>query len=301
MVARLRTAFDVEAEWPKSPAETRAMAAAAAADGVETVVAMGGDGVVHHVAGGVGGTKTALGIVPVGTTNVFGRLIGIPSSPKKATEFICSDVTPRPVPTALLTLDHGDGAVENRLATFSAGVGFDAEVVEVAEQEPYRKYRFGGIHYARTAASVLWKDFANRTPQLEVTSAGRSAMAVAVLVQLHDKYTYFGRVPLTVGPHVPGTATVLVAHSLPRRRITPLLFGTVSGRDLSKIDGIEVWAGVTALEVVIGDADIPAQADGEILGSPRTISMATRPDHLRVLAPHAQLGSPPRRRIRAVC
>lgn len=285
VVARLRRAFDVETTWPNSPAETRSVTAAAAGDGVEVVVAMGGDGVVHHVANGVGGTAAALGIIPAGTTNVFGRLIGIPSNPKKAADFICRDPTARPIPTAMLTLDHGEAGMENRLTTFSTGVGFDADVVQVAEQEPFRKYWFGGVHYARTAASVVWKDYAHRPPLLEVTAGGRSAKAVAVLVQLHQKYTYFGRVALTLGPWSPGTATVLVAHSLARRRVGRILFGAVSGRPLANIEGIEVWEGITSLDVTIGDATIPAQADGELLGSPRRITVETRPDYLRVIAP----------------
>ena len=285
VVARLRDSFDVEAEWPKNPSETRRISTEAAAAGIETVVAMGGDGVVHHVANGLSGSTTALGIIPVGTTNVFGRLIGIPSNPKKAADYLCSDVEPRPVSTAMLSLDHGESGVEKRLATFSAGIGFDAEVVQVAEQEPYRKYRFGSLHYARTTASVVWKRFDAREPALHVTAGERSVDAVAVLVQIHSKYTYFGRLALRLGAYTPDTATVLVARSLPRRKIPSLLLRTASSRDLNAIDGIEVWEGVTSFEVKVESAEIPTQADGEILGHPRAISVEIHPDQLYVLAP----------------
>ena len=38
---------------------------------------MGGDGVAHHVGNALVGTDTALGLIPVGTTNVLARILGI--------------------------------------------------------------------------------------------------------------------------------------------------------------------------------------------------------------------------------
>ena len=284
VLARLRAEFDVESEWPKTPADTRRVSAQAAAEGFDVVVAMGGDGVVHHVVDGLAGSETSLGIVPAGTTNVLARLIGIPNNARRAVDLIAGPTRPRPVPTAALTLASASG-VEHRRATFSTGMGFDAEVVEVAEQEPFRKYRFGGVHYARSAATVVWNNFADREPTVTVTDGTRSATAVAVLVQLHEKYTYFGRVPLGFGAHTPGTATVLVATELPRRRIAPLLIGTATGRDLQKIDGVEVWEQVTSLTMTADAQDVAAQADGELLGMPSSMVIEVDPTALRVIAP----------------
>jgi len=39
---------DVTAAWPRSPSESESIATQAVAEGTEIVVAMGGDGVVHH-------------------------------------------------------------------------------------------------------------------------------------------------------------------------------------------------------------------------------------------------------------
>ena len=289
VLARFRSYFDVESEWPKTPHDTRALSASAARDGVDVVVAMGGDGVVHHVANGIVGRQaesaTALGIVPAGTTNVLARLVGIPSSPRAAAELICGPTQARPIPSARMTVAHADGTVDQRRATFNTGMGFDAEVVEVAEQEPYRKYRFGGLHYARSAASVVWNDFSDRAATLNVATSENTAEAVAVLVQLHSKYTYFGRLPLRFGTHTPGTATVLVARELPRKRIASLLVGTAIRRDLTRLDGIEVWEGVEELTVTSPDARTAAQADGELLGTPTSLTVTIEPEHLRVVAP----------------
>ena len=285
VVSRLRRTFEVEAEWPRNAADTQAVSAAARAEGFELVVAMGGDGMVHHVANGIGGTGTPLGIVPVGTTNVLARLLGIPSRAAKAADLICSRPPPRSVPAAELTMKHESGGVQTRLATFACGAGYDAAVVQRAEQEPYRKYRLAGLHYARSAAALAWNDFARRPADLVVRSGDRSVSAVAVFVRIYDRYTYFGRVPVRFGNRVPDGLGVLVARSMSRRRIPAILGRVVTGRDIGKAGGFEAWNGVSALEVTAPPDGVPVQADGEQLGSGLSLSVSIRPDHLRVLTP----------------
>ena len=46
--------------------------------GFDAVVAVGGDGTVREVAEGVAGSKTALGIIPMGLTNTLARHLGLP-------------------------------------------------------------------------------------------------------------------------------------------------------------------------------------------------------------------------------
>ncbi|MGI9528804.1 MAG: diacylglycerol/lipid kinase family protein, partial [Acidimicrobiia bacterium] len=78
ITATLSRTFDLETEWPISPHETETVARRAANHGVDVVFAMGGDGVAHHVANALVHSDTALGIIPVGTTNVLARILGIP-------------------------------------------------------------------------------------------------------------------------------------------------------------------------------------------------------------------------------
>lgn len=46
--------------------------------GFDAVVAVGGDGTIREVAEGVAGSKSALGIIPMGLTNTLARHLGIP-------------------------------------------------------------------------------------------------------------------------------------------------------------------------------------------------------------------------------
>ena len=58
----------------------RACAFEALDHGADVVVAVGGDGTVRTVASALSGTGHALGIVPIGTGNLFARHKGIPGA-----------------------------------------------------------------------------------------------------------------------------------------------------------------------------------------------------------------------------
>lgn len=63
---------------------------AAEANGVDAVVAGGGDGTVSCAAGALAGTKRPLGILPLGTLNHLARDAGIPGGPEEAVATIAA-------------------------------------------------------------------------------------------------------------------------------------------------------------------------------------------------------------------
>lgn len=69
---------------PRDAADTVRRAHEAAAEGYDVVVAAGGDGTINTVAQGLVGTRTALGILPLGSANDLAREYAIPSDPGAA-------------------------------------------------------------------------------------------------------------------------------------------------------------------------------------------------------------------------
>ena len=110
--------FDFSIMHTRYVAHASELAAQAVAQGVDAVVAVGGDGTVNEVARSLAGHSTALGIIPCGSGNGFARHVGIPIDPKGAIEFINS--------SRAVGVDYGK---INSVPFFcTCGIGFDAFV-----------------------------------------------------------------------------------------------------------------------------------------------------------------------------
>jgi diacylglycerol kinase family enzyme len=281
VMAALSQHHDVEAIWPAGPAETTEAATEAAQSGIDVVVAMGGDGMVHHVGQGLVGSPAVLGIVPAGTTNVIARLFDIPSKPARAAKLVAAN--PEPLSIGLVTLELRRGSVETtHHAFFAAGFGLDAEVVSRADRDPYKKYRFGSIHYARTALGVALGRYASTKPHVDMRLGDGPKRVSAAMVQFREIYTYFGRLPLRLGPEAPAPMTVLTVAGLRRRRVPRVATIALLGRELSNVPGLDLWEEVTGFDFA-ADPPIAVQADGEALGMADGGEVTWAPDALRVL------------------
>jgi diacylglycerol kinase family enzyme len=184
---------------------------------------------------------------------------------------------------AHIATDSGDGA-RSEFAVFAAGIGYDAEMVHIAEQRPRSKNHFGSVHYARSAATALLTRLRDRPANLRVECDGERVDAVAVMCQVHDPFTYFGRMPLRLSPTPGDGLTVLAVEALPVRRVPRVLARAATGRDLSAVNGLTVWR--DPFKVVI-EADPPSrfQADGELLGNADWLEITPVPDALAVMVP----------------
>jgi diacylglycerol kinase family enzyme len=281
--AALGNGFEVTTVWPNGPAESRQAAADAAAEGYSVVAAMGGDGVVHHVANGLAFTTTALGIVPTGTTNVVARLLGIPMKPTAAAERIVTGTR------RLLSLAHiateSPLAARSEYAVFSLGMGLDADVVAVSDLRPAAKYYFSSFNFATIAAKQVLTKYRNRPADMLVECAGRRVHASSVLVQVHDTYTYWGRVPLRLSPDHGDGPTAL---AMERVSITGTLGLAARGILRSKLErqrGAQVFHEFEKL-IIHAEPSAGFQADGEMLGKTDSVEITPAYDALSIVVPH---------------
>lgn len=272
--------FDVEADWPHGPEETRERAARAASDGYAIVAAMGGDGGVHHAANGAAGTNAALAIIPVGTTNVAARIFGLPRKPARAAAAIARLPS---VPTRLARIQSRSGdTTAAQFAVFAVGAGFDADVVERAERRPHSKVQFGGVHYAESAISALIRDWRGRPANLRVDIDGSRFDGVAALTQVHHPYTYFGRVPLHITRDPVDGLAAVVAEDLEVHRAVGIFAKAVLRRPLGERLGANVYGGFNRMTIEAEPAT-PFQADGEHLGVASFIEITPASDALLVV------------------
>lgn len=94
------------------------IAAQAAGEGVDIVVAIGGDGTINEIARSLVHTNTALGIIPCGSGNGLARHLHIPMEPKKAIDILNEGITDK--------IDYGK--INGTSFFCTCGLGFDAFV-----------------------------------------------------------------------------------------------------------------------------------------------------------------------------
>ncbi len=117
------------ADWTGTAYPTHAteLAARAAEEGYEQVVAMGGDGTMHEVLNGLMQVpverRPKLGIVPIGSGNDFAYACGISSQPEEA---LTQALTGTPTPVDIGHLIDNQG--HNEYWANAIGIGFDTIV-----------------------------------------------------------------------------------------------------------------------------------------------------------------------------
>src|ERR671910_1703816 len=176
VVYALQGRYDVEAIDTQRKGHATELCREAAVEGYDVVAAFGGDGTVNEVANGLVGSRTALVPLPGGATNVYCRMLGIPTDVVDATEHLLrlADAwAPRPVDL---------GRVNDRWFTFSAGAGLDATVVERVDRHPGLKARFGPWYYAQAAVTTFVKSYVVNPPRVVATAGGRETSGVSLFV-----------------------------------------------------------------------------------------------------------------------
>lgn len=168
------------------------------------------------------------------------------------------------------------------------GIGYDADVVQLAERRPHSKIRLGGAHYASSALSRLLGDWRTRPANLSVECEGERVDGVAALIQVHHPYTYFGPVPLHITRDPEPGMAAFVTDDLEVHRASEIFARAVLRRPIPERLGTHLWQNVRDLVV---EAEPPTlyQADGELLGTANRIAVTPVRDALRVLRDPAEL------------
>ena len=123
--------------------------------GTEIVIAMGGDGTINEIANGLAGSSVKLGVLPLGTTNVFSLETKIPLDTVLAMNVILKG-SPTPINLGHIRLREvsGEGEV-SKYFLLMAGVGFDGGVLYELKRSKVSKW--GKAAYIFTGIKVISK------------------------------------------------------------------------------------------------------------------------------------------------
>jgi diacylglycerol kinase (ATP) len=244
--------------------DARTLARRAVDAGYRMVVAAGGDGTINEVVNGLAGADVALGILPVGTMNVFATEMGIPNNLQKAWKIIEEGRTRR------IDLARANDQYFVQLA----GVGLDAQVVQSTSAN--FKKNFGPLSYVISTAQIA----ARRPPRLIVEADGKTIDGSFVLVG-NGRY-YAGPFAFFSDARIDdGKLDVLIFKNLGYLDIARYLGGILIGAHTGWTD-VEYFQ--TRKASVRSDEEVPIEVDGELAGKlPATFRISSR--KLRVVVP----------------
>ena len=257
--------------------DARLLAAEAVRDGFEVVVAAGGDGTLNEVINGIGDTAqgfehTQLGLLPLGTVNVFARELAIPLKMERAWETIRQG---RETRIDLPSVEYSAGGTRpRRYFAQLAGAGLDARAIELVKWQV--KKAIGPLAYVAAGLHAVLG-----TPTKITATAGQRS-AVGELVLIGNGRLYGGQ--FAIFPDADLRDGLLGVCVFPRvnwitlARCSPGLL--LRGR--LPASAVEVFQAESL--TLTSPSTTPLQVDGELIGHlPATFSVER--SRLRVLVP----------------
>ena len=262
---RLRDAgFHVRRLQGRNGDEAGDLARQAVADGVETLVAVGGDGLVHLALQSLVFSPTRLGIIPSGTGNDAARYFGVPrTDPLAAADVVVGGRT--------RTVDVARTGPTYYLCVLSAG--FDAIVNERANRMTWPR---GQMRYNLATVAEL-RTF--KPLQYTLDLDGSTKTVKAMMVAVGNGPSFGGGLRITEGAVLDdGLLDVVLFHPITKPdlvRTYPRLF---SGTHTTH----RAYEHHRVREVTVAAPGIVAYADGERLG-PLPLTVTAVPMALQVL------------------
>jgi diacylglycerol kinase family enzyme len=219
----------------------------------DAIYVFSGDGTYNEVLNGID-TDVAVGFIPGGGTSVLPRALGLPRDSVQAAVRVARGNQRR------ISL----GRVNGRRFGFSAGIGFDAELVRRVDALGRREdgKRPGDMAFSWTVIRMLAGHHLRYDPVLEVEGLGRAA---SVFVANCAPYTYFGALGLRLAPEASfeGGLDVVAPVTLRASAVPRLGLRAIRGRS----GGRDVLYGHDLDRVVVRcDTPLPLQVDGEDIG-----------------------------------
>ncbi len=266
LIRRLQDLFpEADLLTTKRAGHARDLAKQAAGRGDDMIIAAGGDGTINEVVNGMAGSKSVLGLLPVGTVNVFAMELGIPSKLEKAIALIREGHIKR------LDLAEANGRSFVQLA----GVGFDAQTVQNTDHN--FKKALGPLSYIVTAAQLA----SQKPPVLTVEAQGFKTSQGSFMLVGNGRY-YGG--PFQFFPEASmndGLLDVCLFKNLTHIDLIRYFQGIVSGSH-TRFKDVSYFK--SALIRVTADREVPVEVDGELHGQvPVTFSI--KKSALAVLVP----------------
>lgn len=246
--------------------EAEHLARKAVEEGFDRIVAAGGDGTINEVVNGIAGSDVTLGLMPMGTMNVFANELGLPANNLARCWEIVRAGHCRWIDLPLANQKH---------FVQLAGVGLDAQAVK--ETSLAFKRNFGPLSYLVCAAQIA----ARKPPRLVIDAEGGRTMEGS-FVLIGNGRLYGGPFPFFKHAVIDdGLLDVLVFKQLGYMELIKYLQNVIFTSDITTPE-VEYFQ--TRRVRVSSEEEVPVEIDGEVTGV-CPVEFETGSRRLRVLAP----------------
>jgi diacylglycerol kinase (ATP) len=235
------------------------------------IIAAGGDGTFNEVINGIAGSEIPMAILPLGTTNVLAKEIGIPENVEGAMEIAVTGTT-KTISLGKIAITRTSSLV-SRYFVLMAGIGFDGEAV-FGINETFKKISGKGA-YIYSGIKVL-PGFNPRELTFDID--GKTYSGYSAIISKTAKYG--GDFKITPDARLTDpTLYICLFKGKKRLDVLRYVFGIATGSHL-RFKDIEY---LKANRIQI-DGNAHIQIDGDYFGmTPAKIEVA--PNTLRLIYP----------------
>jgi diacylglycerol kinase (ATP) len=256
--------------------EARGLAAQAVRDGFSTIIAAGGDGTANEVVNGIGDVpggfaSARLGILALGTVNVFARELGLPRTVSGMAKAIAAGHE------TVIDLGRAEfpsnGTPHSRYFLQLAGAGVDSRAIELLSWE--LKKKIGPLAYVWAGLRAVRET----QPIIHVEAGTRASGELALL----GNGRFYGG-SFAVFPHASlqdGELDVCVIEKLSAARVIELALGVATGR-VYRFCQAQLLRSPTIK--LTSSSRVLLQLDGENAGE-LPVTFSVLPKVLRVIVP----------------
>ncbi len=246
------------------PGHAQELARQAISEGVDIVVAVGGDGTINEVASALNGTAIPLGIIPEGSGNGLALYLGVPLNERAALRRLSRE--------DFMVIDSG---TINGLPFFNmAGIGFDASVSDRFANANLR----GPIGYLKAIVTEL---STYKPSRYSLVIDGRSYDREAFMISVANSPQYGNNAYVAPQASVTdGILDVCIIHRFPLYTFPMMLFHLFN-KTADQSEYVEIIPG-KRIRITRETADA-VHVDGEPKEMGTVLDIAVNPASLRII------------------
>ena len=263
------------------------------AAGYDTVIAVGGDGIVHEVANGLMGieaqARPTMGVVPVGSGNDYARTLGLREATRERDMGALLSCEPAALDVGRIEYvpspgaSAGGGATRTEYFVQTLSFGMDAAIALGTYELRRTTGLIGAPLYLASGFNAAGRHYRDYPLMASFDGAPAERMrAVAFAVQLGPTYGSGFRICPEADPADGLLDVCYIAGPMPRAHAIALLLKAKGGHHLR--DKSVHTRRVRSASFTFESDDYPIQADGELIRASR-LSVGILPGVLRVLVP----------------